>query len=123
MILLGRQSNPYKYISQADCFVFSSNYEGFPNVLLEALACGLPIISTDCMSGPREILAPNSEPSFQIKDNIEDAEYGVLTPVDDSEKLAAAMEMMMEDESLRDSYRSKARHRAKEFDKDRIIRD
>jgi len=54
VFLLGRQENPYKYLSKADCFIFSSNYEGFPNVILEALACELPIISTDCASGPRE---------------------------------------------------------------------
>ncbi len=123
VILLGRQENPYKYISKADCFVFSSNHEGFPNVLLEALACDLPVISTDCQSGPREILSPDSDAEHQIKDNIELVEYGILIPVDDEDNLIKAMDIMIKDEKLRESYKQKAVNRAKEFDKDIIIKE
>ena len=91
IFLLGRQKNPYKILSKADCFVFSTNYEGFPNVLLEALACELPIISTDCPSGPREILAPDTNFTKQIND-IEIAKYGILTPVGDTEKMTKSNE-------------------------------
>ena len=55
---LGNQSNVFKYLNRADIFILSSLWEGFPGVLLEAMACKLPIISSDCDSGPREILAP-----------------------------------------------------------------
>jgi len=65
VFLVGKQKNPYKYLSKADTFLFSSNREGFPNVLVEALACEIPIISTDCKSGPREILAPDSDITFK----------------------------------------------------------
>ncbi|WP_319016516.1 glycosyltransferase [Aliarcobacter butzleri] len=91
--------NPFSYISKADCFVFASNHEGFPNVLIEA--CELPIISTDCQSGPREILAPNSDISFQLENNIELAEYGILTPIKNVDKLQEVMNLMINDESLR----------------------
>jgi len=117
---LGRQKNVYKFLDKVDCFVFSSNYEGFPNVLLEALACNLPIISTDCKSGPREILAPNSDLNKQTKD-IEIAEYGILTPVGDVEKMREAMKMIIENKNLRENYKKKAVNRAKDFSVEKII--
>ena len=118
--LLGRQNNPYKFLNRADCFVFGSNHEGFPNVLLEALACSLPVISTDCKSGPREILAPESDFTKQTSE-IELADFGVLVPVGDVDKMAQTMRMMVEDESLRKSLKEKAYIRAKDFKVDRII--
>ena len=54
--LLGYQKNPYMWISRADAFVLSSYYEGFPNVVLEALSCGTPVISTPAPGGTKEIL-------------------------------------------------------------------
>lgn len=56
IILLGYQKNPYAWISKADAFVLSSYYEGFPNVVLEALSCGTPVISTPAPGGTKEIL-------------------------------------------------------------------
>ncbi|MDN5061290.1 glycosyltransferase [Aliarcobacter butzleri] len=120
--LLGKKENPFSFLSKADCFVFSSNYEGFPNVLVEALACGLPIISTDCQSGPREILAPTSNISFQLNDKIEFAEYGVLTPIKNVEKLKEAMNLMINDENLRKNYQDKAKQRANDFKIEKIIK-
>ena len=105
ILLLGKQANPYKYLSRSDCFTFSSNHEGFPNVLLEALACKLPIISTDCQSGPREIL----------KD-----EYGVLTKVADVDEFYEAMKMMVEDENLRNELSIRSQNRVKDFNIDII---
>ena len=118
--LLGRQNNPYKFLDKADCFVFSSNHEGFPNVLLEALACRLPVISTDCQSGPREILAPNSISSKQTND-IEFAEFGVLIPINNIKKIAKAMQKILNDKQLRYNYTQKALTRAQEFDVKNLI--
>lgn len=56
---LGKHENVYQFLAAADLFVFSSLWEGMPNTLLEGLAVGLPIVSPDCVSGPREILAPS----------------------------------------------------------------
>jgi glycosyltransferase involved in cell wall biosynthesis len=76
--LPGWVSNPYPYMAQAGTFVLSSRWEGLPSVLIEALYCGVPVVATDCLSGPREIL--------------DGGRYGVLVPVGDEEALAGAIE-------------------------------
>jgi len=73
----GFQSNPFAFMAHADLFAFTSRWEGLGFVLIEALAMGTPVVSTDCPSGPREILA--------------DGQYGELVPVDDHQAMARAM--------------------------------
>lgn len=75
--LLGYVDNPYAYMTRAALFVLSSAWEGLPTVLIEAMALGAPVISTDCESGPREILNQGC--------------YGKLTPVGDSDSIAEAI--------------------------------
>jgi glycosyltransferase involved in cell wall biosynthesis len=77
IILPGFVPNPYPYMAHAAAFVLSSRWEGLPTVLVEAMALGAPVISTDCPSGPREILL--------------DGKYGQLVPVDDPIALALAI--------------------------------
>lgn len=74
----GFVDNPFKYMANADVFVLSSWYEGFGNVLIEAMATGCPVVSTDCPSGPSEIL--------------EGGTYGPLVPVKDATALSHAIE-------------------------------
>lgn len=120
VFLLGKQENPFKYLNKANCFVFSSSHEGFPNVLVEALACGLPVISTDCKSGPREILALDSKQSIHLKDTIEFAQYGVLTPINGTKNLEKAMHTIMANENIRNNYKAKSIQRAQNFSKEKI---
>ena len=74
---LGYDPNPIRYMARADLFLLSSRFEGFPNVLLEALAAGCPVVSTDCPSGPFELL--------------DGGRYGRLVPVGDPEAMAEAI--------------------------------
>lgn len=74
----GFVENPYAYMARCALFVLSSRWEGLPTALIEALACGAPIVSTDCPSGPREILA--------------DGQFGHLVPVGDADEMAQAIE-------------------------------
>lgn len=83
--LPGFVANPYAYVSRAQLFVLSSQWEGLPTVLIEALALGVPIVSTDCESGPREILAGGK--------------YGGLVSVGDSSALATQIHSALDQAS------------------------
>ena len=75
--MLGFIKNPYAYMTRAAVFALSSAWEGFGNVLVEAMAVGTPVVSTDCKSGPAEIL--------------DYGKYGLLVPVGNSEAMAEAI--------------------------------
>lgn len=101
VIFAGWRQNPFRSLAAADIFVLSSHYEGFPNALLEAMALGLPVISTDCPSGPAELLAGGR--------------YGLLVPPDDPEALAHAMLTLVRDKSERQKYARLSVERAAAF--------
>lgn len=123
----------YAIMGKMDLFVFPSLYEGLGNVLLEALSCGLPCISTDYESGAAEILKAECDIDIHCTD-VEYADYGVLVPVmsaehngadDELEKeeliLAKAITALAEDESLRKHYSEKALERARFFSPESVI--
>lgn len=119
--MLGLQKNPYKFINRSNCLVLNSNFEGLPNVILEGLACKKPIISTDCKSGPREILYDEFNSIKNKIIEIEIADYGILVPVGDSQQLFLAMKKMIENKSMYDTFCKTAYNRALQFDTDAIL--
>ena len=119
---LGWQKNPFKFLANSKIFVLSSLWEGLPYVLLEAMASGLPVVSYDCRSGPREILAPKTDSSFQTK-NIEFAEYGILVEPEKHELLTEAVVKFLSDDNLCKKFEEKSRKRAMDFDIKNIIKE
>lgn len=99
---LGFVENLMAYLARADLFVLNSKHEGLANVLVEALACGLPIVSTDCPSGPREVL--------------DNGRYGRLVSVGDTKGLSAAMLEALDSSTNIESLQA----RAKDFSVDKI---
>lgn len=105
ILFLGLKRNPFKYLAKSDIFVLSSNYEGLPNVLLEALACKLPVIATN-LKGSNEILA--------------NGQYGILIDPKNKAELKEKMITMAKNEDLRQIFSRKATIRA-DFFNDEII--
>jgi len=100
--LMGFVDKPLRYVARSDLYVLSSRYEGQGVVLLEAMACGVPIVATDCPSGPREVLA--------------EGRAGLLVPVNSPQMLAKAMERMLRSSALRAQVRRAASEEVKKFD-------
>ncbi len=120
VILLERQSDVWPIYKLSDAFVLTSNVEGYPNVLLEAMACHLPIISTDCKWGPREILAPDTEYPAVMKE-AEFAQNGILVPVGDQLNLANAMIALRTDDQLQQRYIQKTARAVAQFEDVKMI--
>jgi len=125
---LGYQENPFNIISKGRLFVLTSLWEGLPNVLIEALACQIPIISTDCKSGPRDILAPNLDEDVKIKQPYF-ADYGILMPefsnnykehlepLDEVERMwVETIKFVLMNPHILSKYKNKSLQRAYDFD-------
>lgn len=120
---LGFQKNPFLFLSKSHVFVLSSDHgEGFPNVLVEAMICGVPVIATDCRTGPREILAPDTDFNFLLQpgDGFEQAEFGMLVPVGDKNAMADAIAFLHKNRKIRETYIKKGLQRARDFSVEKI---
>ena len=116
VIFTGLQNNPYKYMKNAAIYISASNSEGFPNALVEAMICGCAVISTDCKSGPREILAPSSDYFYELKKGVEYAKYGLLIAINDQDALEDAIKFYLDNSDEKISYSELGYKRAKDFD-------
>jgi glycosyltransferase involved in cell wall biosynthesis len=111
VILPGHMQNPYPIIGAARLFVSSSNLEGFPNALIEAMALGRPVVATDCDTGPMEILTGEMQARCT---EVTLAEYGILVPVNSTELLAQAIRIGCR-ENIRTMYSQRSKERARDF--------
>ncbi|MET7030259.1 glycosyltransferase [Sediminicola luteus] len=117
VFLLGFDNNPYKYLKKADLFMFGSNHEGFPNVLLEAICCGLPILSTNCKSGPSEMLELEQE----LDDDIMITKSGILSPVGNVELMKKGLNYFLQNPEYLNSCKKYSLKRIKDFELNKIL--
>ena len=111
LIMPGWLSNPYPALAGAAAFALSSNVEGFPNALVEAMALGVPVVATNCPDGPAEILARCGVEEVSA---LTITEAGILSPVGDAGSYAAALKLVLED-SRREGLVLAGRKRAADY--------
>ena len=132
---LGERTNPYQIVARSTLFLHPSLWEGFPNVLLEAMACGVPIIAADCPSGPRELLAPETD-FLRPAHRTEYTDNGILLPPFETEspsfdaslsdaetRWVSAVGDLLEHPERGAAMAEHASERVKAFQTDRIMRE
>lgn len=125
VFFLGYKENPYKYIEKSSVFVLNSYFEGFPNALVESMICGVPVISTNCLSGPSEIIG---EEDYSLPKNENGlSKYGVLVPTPDNKEsqrlLSNALELFITNEDLAKKYSNLSIQGTRNLDRSFIIQE
>ena len=118
VFLKGFTNEIFSYLKGADAFIFGSNHEGFPNVLLEAMACGLPLISTNCQSGPSEIMKYSKSNNITNKQK---TDYGFLVPVNNTLEMIDAMNETIKNNDYREFCKKNVLIRSNDFKKNFIL--
>lgn len=120
---LGYDRNPYPYLQAASLYLMTSSWEGFPLSLCEAMACGVPVMASDCYTGPREILSPELKAVQPVSDPVI-SDYGVLMPLADSPEKnmqwAEVTSSILRNSDLGNKLSARGRERVKAFDKSKI---
>lgn len=119
VIFQGKVNDVFAHLNSKHCFILTSDTEGFPNVLLEAMVIGLPVISTNCMSGPLELLNDN-EPVTIADGGFYLAKYGILINVGDRIGLVNAITFLQQNFTVWEKYSRLGRQKADEFTVERI---
>ena len=125
---LGYKKNPYPFLRMARIFVLTSVFEGFPLALCEAMICGLPVMASDCPTGPREILDPRSNPAeYESTSNVTD-KIGYLLPIPYNTNKYSNIDLwvksllqLLNDQQLRIKLSNNGNSRVKDFGYDRIL--
>lgn len=119
---LGYQANPYRFLAIASMYVMTSGWEGFPLALCEALTCGLTGMSTDCPTGPREILHPSMDIKADPVEEMFHGDYGLLMPLANAEDHGVigywgqCVADVMSDPELRTKYAAAGPERVRQFE-------
>lgn len=127
VLFTGVQKNPFALLARADVYALTSDSEGFPNALIEAMSSGLPCVSVNCKTGPAEIFQDDYRKS-ENQSKVYQADYGILTPILKGEKnlepdsftpeekiFAEELEKLLQDEATWTAYQKKAVKRASDF--------
>lgn len=133
VLFTGVQKNPFSLLARSDLYALTSQSEGFPNALIEAMACGIPCISVNCKTGPAEILQEDYA-ACADQHKVYYADYGILTPIFQGEKnletdsfsaeekiFAQELEKILTDDGLYQHYKETAVKRARAFGTERYF--